>query len=328
MFKNLFKSSNPSIQTSEVEVAQQKQIIDSAYIKKDMHLSFEEVLKEYGLTVQKQSKVEELQEQLKEFRQENIGIYDKIKKLQDLGFVNTPSVRIQLDKLHEHESKINEKINKVQNGIDSAKRIESLNREYMLKYPGYKFIDDNTMISIMRKYNLICGESFMYNREIPEEALNIISNFSKEIEESKTRVVLESTTWITGLLFRPMSVRYSIKEVSFDYQKPKQSFDTLYRIENNFYPSKLKMIAPESHFTVPTKKEENSLGKEINVPIMEIDEQTLSYRFTTQKLNEVVRERQEVLDPIASLKVEGGYIVLHAWDKEAEIPEIKNPLMN
>jgi hypothetical protein len=37
---------------------------------------------------------------------------------------------------------------------------------------------------------------------------------------------------------------------------------------------------------------------------------------------------REVLDPIAVLEVRGGYIIMNAWEKEAEIPEIINPVLN
>ena len=45
-------------------------------------------------------------------------------------------------------------------------------------------------------------------------------------------------------------------------------------------------------------------------------------------VNELAKIEREVLDPIACLEVDGGYIILHAWDEEAHIPEIKNDILN
>lgn len=84
--------------------------------------------------------------------------------------------------------------------------------------------------------------------------------------------------------------------------------------------SMLKIIAPISHFTL------NEKFKRLDKSIFKIKDNVICYDISEIKLE--LQRLKEAEDPIACLKVEGGYIILHAWDKEAEIPEIKNSSLN
>ena len=93
--------------------------------------------------------------------------------------------------------------------------------------------------------------------------------------------------------------------------------------EVNYVQSNLKIIAPKDHYSIQMIKSGSRL-----IPLFKIDEETRNIIINTEALEEEIKNNQKVLDPILALEVEGGYIILHAWDEEAYIPEIQNPNFN
>ena len=70
-----------------------------------------------------------------------------------------------------------------------------------------------------------------------------------------------------------------------------------------------------------------SASKDLMIPAFVYGEDRI-YRFNQEALDKVNKKNIEVLDPIACLEVGLGYIVMCAWDEEADIPEIQNELLN
>lgn len=330
MFKKLFKSLSGETDTYTSNSA--VEVIDSAHIQKDLKMSFDQLLSEFNLIGSKESEIEKLKSERLLFKTRNEELYAKIEKLKSFGFVNTPSVKVQLEKLKSQEEEIKVKISDIEAKIQFSQNLDRLTREYAIKYAGYKFIDRNTMVSVMKKYDLYMGETFMYAREIPERALGLIGNFKSVIDESKM---------VYDLVLR----RYSISRFSGTYHiqprdttmssEPKR--DYYQKVIQSFELSCLQMVAPLSHFEFPTYKMTkytgrslyNNLGQEeIEVPLVEISKNDHMLRLSANETNRVERENREVLDPIACIKVEGGFVIIDTWDKEAEIPEIKNPVIN
>lgn len=330
---NIFKKKEENLVKTIVEETYKElePIITSKDIQQDLHKSFEEVLAEFDLKESKETQIENYKNQLESFKEENKEIYAKIEILKNLNLSGTPSATKSLESLKHKEDKVNGKISKIQAEIDKVQELKDLTAEYALKYPFYKFVDEETMIKIMHKYDLVLGEAFMYSREIPDENLEIINYFSEEIKESESiEQLLEIYTggWSTYYTFRnkpePITIDYKtgINIPDFYYTDRSQ------RVVGEYTISKFKMIAPESHFTIPSFRTRDYKGDVTNVPIAKINETTRKFQFNTSKLNEVEQKKREVLDPIAALEVKGGYIIMSAWDSEAEIPEIQTNMLN
>ena len=306
------------------------EIINSKYIQKDLHLSFEQVLAEFDLKESKETQIENYKKQIEDFKEENKSIYDKIEKLNNLGFSSTPSAKNSLEELKAKEKSVSDKIKEIQSQIEKVTEIKNLTAEYSLKYPFYKFIDDQTMVNIMHKYNLVLGEAFMYSREIPDENLEIITYFEQEINESKVTKQLIKSSYM-GMM-NSYSFQDKPKPRTIDIERGiyirDPSLHFYESVEKEFTISKLKMIAPESHFTIPTFDTRDYRREPVNIPIAKINAETRKFEFSTKELEKNEAKVREVLDPIACLEVEGGYIVMTAWDEEANIPEIKTNMLN
>lgn len=341
MLKNLFVSSKKEGEKPPRQ--KDVRVIDSAHIQNDLHMTFSEVLGEFGLKESRESEISVLESELSGFKAANAGLYEKIGRLRSLGLVNTPSVRKNLVELEIKEKQVSDRISSIEASIEKSKRLDGLVKKYALEYPGYKFVDFDSMVKIMKKYDLFMGEAFMYAREIPTDALEVISRFSGTIEKSKQEWVLVETVSIIG-----RSLQWSFKRKQ-KTSVPKESpysgiivpsdFKDIER--QSFECSCFQMVAPLSHFEFPVRSEMDSreikspsglfselIEVETSIPLVDIDPKTNIISLCANKVNEFVKKQREVLDPIACIKVDGGFVIIRAWDKEAEIPEIQNPLSN
>lgn len=328
---NFFKKSK-EVEEVKIEVVEtilpedNSQIIDSAHIQKDITLTFANVLEQFNLKSTKEGEIEILKAQLEEYKEANDSIYKKIDSLKNLGFVNTPTAKTSLEKLKIKEEEFKLKISAIEKQIKLTKKIKELTDMYALKYPTFKFVDNNTMISIMKKYSLVMGEAFTYCKEIPDRALGIIESFSGEIKESKTFVGIYRE-YSRGYSF---GRSYQIKQRGSIKQLKKEECNEEYYSEyltGVFEITGLKMIAPFSHFELPNECEFDGRCEYFEAPIIKLNKDTRKLEFNVDEVNEIERQK-EVLDPIACLEVKGGYIILDAWDEEADIPEIQNPMIN
>lgn len=328
MFKNLFKS---FAKEEDVIAGEDEVVIDSEFIKKDIEVSFADVLKQFSLNAAKETEIEKMESSLLDFKAANDKIYKKIENLKDVGLLNTPTAKNKLDELEKQEQKYKEKIEELQKQIKESQRIKKLTDEYALKYPGYKFITKDVMVDVMKRYDLVMGEAFSYAKEIPDDALETISQFKDEIKESEEVYKLltisrSRSVSNTYYLLKPSMTEKEV--ISYYFGEGSRVYNKKEYVVSNF-----KMVAPESHFEIPyytvKKWEKTSYRDElkVNIPIMVKNEDNI-FEFNTEEFEKIAEQNREVLDPIACLEVEGGYIIMDAWDEEAEIPEIQNALLN
>lgn len=303
-------------------------------IQEDIHKSFDSILKEFDLRESKETTIENHKNNLEIFKEENKSIYSKIDKLKFLNLGNTPTAKNSLNKLKEKEEKVKDKITKLEREIREAERTQELVREYNMKYPGYKFVDDVTIVKIMEKYNLYLGEAFTYAKEIPDKSLAIIGMFSTEIKQSEKvyQLIIDGSSRWNRYSIR-LKPKVQLKPIpmsdtdSRGYSTTSFSHNTSH-VDQEFVLSDFKIIAPMSHFEIPMKTHTDAYGDTIVTPLAIFNAQSRKMELSTRELNKAEEKRQEILDPIAVLEVKGGYIIMDAWDKEADIPEIKNPILN
>lgn len=322
----------------QVKVKQEK--IDSKFIQKDLHLTLDKLLAEVGVNISRESKIEELKQKKVEFKEQNEKLYKKISTLNSLGFTSTPSVKKQKEELEKQETVIKEQITKLGEEIKYYEDINEVVAKYSMQYPGYKFIPTAVMTEILKKYNLFLSHTCFYGREIPDDALEIAGYFTSEINESKRTIDVIRTSHSFGYTHN-VKVRPKPKKMDFDVMsgydrtyvldprsgRGMHSYDT---VLHSFGVSKLRIVAPMDHFTIPEVDFQEWRGDDVKVPIVKIDKDNC-LRVSVDKLNAKELEnakKRAVEDPILCLKVDKGFIVLKAWDKEADIIEIQNPMSN
>tara|TARA_R110002050_G_scaffold211823_2_gene347901 strand:- start:467 stop:1144 length:678 start_codon:yes stop_codon:yes gene_type:complete len=189
---------------------------------------------------------------------------NKAKRLKNLGFGNTTEVR---------EYKIIE---------DALKTIR--------KFSPYKFITEEAVEAICKKYGLLFGSSDRYLGDIPEKNLQEIEAFEayqKEKEEKpKTNVPHDSdypsissfyADWgrAIGRTSGPVGLAQQLRDV----------------------------FAPKYHIAAP-------------ITMMDHRESVLKDGYKI------------VDDPIVFKEVPGGYLIITAWGPEAQDPTVFNPAQN
>ena len=152
-------------------------LINSEVIQKEFEVELHELMNKISINVESDSEIESLYEEVKNFNLDNLDLKEKIEKLKSLGLVNTPSVKIKEKELQEAIEEKQNLISEKKKEIEFLKSEKEMIKHYNLKYPSYKYIPKREFLNILEKYNLVMGEAFMYAREIPDRAVNIISNF-------------------------------------------------------------------------------------------------------------------------------------------------------
>lgn len=336
---NLFKKKEQTydVPTETKTIVEDEIVIDSKHIKKDIQESFEQILNQFDIDLSQESQIDDLRAKIESYKKANAEVYRKIEDLKSLGLVNTPSVRIQLDRLESNEKTYNSRIKEVEAKIANAKYNKDLVIKYSLEYPHYKFVSRDLMISIMKKYSLVLGDACFYGKEIPQENLEIIKGFKNQIKESEKTINFIENTFLSMLGTSrnyEFQEKVTLKRSLYDSIYPliiKDSRNTSRELVS-FTISNFKMIAPESHFEIPKLKLEKEDRREadsiIEIPAVVMNPETRMLGFNEKQVEEVNKSNREVLDPIACLEVEGGFIVMSAWDECGEISEIQNENWN
>lgn len=192
-----------------VFLTKKETLINSEVIQKDFETELKELMDKISVSVGNNSEIEALYEEVKLFNLENLDLKEKIEKLKNLGLVNTPSVKVKEKELEEAVKDKHKSIEDKKAEIKYLEEEQKKIKHYALKYPSYKYIPKKEFLNILNKYNLVMVEAFMYSREIPDRAVNIVSSFKKEIEESE--VVLNLAPDYGG---RRFGCKFKVKSVS------------------------------------------------------------------------------------------------------------------
>lgn len=230
-----------------------------------------------------------IETQVKSIISDNGHIIKKAEKLVSLGFTGTPSAVLRKD--------IAKSVEERQASISLNKEEIKLRAKYLLKYPSYKFVPERIFKSVCEKYDLYTSNPGRYNKEIPDKNLGEIMGFVPLIEP----------VWVVRTEYLGFSRSMATDEIFSDKKLAQKYYDDKFSSHGRdsfghisyscFEKQKFAVTAPISHF---------------NVERSEIKDRIIS----------------DVTDPIVSHEVEGGRIIVSVWDKEADIPEIKNENLN
>jgi hypothetical protein len=277
-----------------------------------------------------------LEEQINKFKKDNENIYNKIEELKNLGLINLPSttklvqdlkdsekeIKLKIERISNSRGIISDKIQNINKQIVELENVKKLSQQYTLEYPTFKFIDTKSFINILKKYKLVLADSCFYNKKIPENVLSNILKFKDKIENSKQHIHIVKDGWSN---YRKTVTTNSIFSDQYGSEK------SIY-----YYPvTDLVIAAPLSHFKIEHLKiQERDISgtwNEANVPLFNVDENR-NLVLNLDAINDIQKRNLEISrkldDPIAILKVKGGFIIIDAWEKEALIPELDRKNLN
>lgn len=214
------------------------------------------------------------------------SVVEKSRRLENLGFIGTPA----------YKEGYKEKLR-----IQKAEELELLLSEYSFRYPQYKFIRQEDVNVLCKKYDLVCGDVYNYQMDIPEKNIQEMENFKLKKEDylRQRQNVMLGTFGTSGF-----------------------SSGSYYEMLNDFY-----------------KKLEERRGKEEKTQNqIQNDDGTISYKPPFKicaPLSHFNTENQKLVgnmlvhkDPIVLQPVFKGYLIVTAWGDEASDEIVINPNKN
>ena len=236
----------------------------------------------------------------------NIG---KISRLQALGFNKTKEVVEGVKIIKEIEL--------------TTEQLESL-KYYNREYPLQKFITEEQVKTICKKYNLVFTDVSRYKGSVPEKNLKEIENFKPKKEEKNTIIIQEffpysrSEPYSDIILENAEIKQHSGYWLIFKIGTDKYAFQSENGI--NFYGRDHDNIFGYGHIG-PGRFTINPGNLKICAPISDIDMSGL-------ELKDYRTIEKHIPDPVVLYPVKHGYLILTAWGKEAEDENVVNHINN
>lgn len=234
---------------------------------------------------------------------------EKVITLKNLGFVNVPEVK-KVEKTRK-EKELN------QGTID-------LILKYSLKYPSHKFITEDKIGEICKKYSLVQGDISLYKGFVPKKNLDEIVKFKQTYTFPKM-AKFESYNQGFPRKARLIDIDHLIEHKSthndyhfLSFKKDGKGFQQSNQDYNgtSWYGS---LQDKEGKF-IDSGRLEIISGYSICAPIKDMD-------TTNMELKGYKLERH-IPDPIVLRAVEGGYLIVTAWGDEASDPIVFNEKLN
>lgn len=242
-----------------------------------------------------------------------LEINEQIRKIHNEFFTAADALVLEAETFKENKPKVN--INKAERlkalGFGIAKEVkdveEILTKEkeyehkiqlikmYKQKYPLYRFITEDQIEKICDKYNLYDGPSSAFIGFIPEKNLQDIENFKCNVDDlyqGFDLVDFRDSLVRAAQLMREHAYQFSIEGVVGKKEKTSSA-----KVKNEKPQYRFLICAPEKDFKID------------------------NYKYSK-------KGRQIVPDPIVTVKVKGGRLIVTAWGDEASDSEIINESNN
>lgn len=213
-------------------------------------------------------------------------------------------------------------------GFTSAKGVDQIThaasrilleqeRNYAEKYPGLKFVPKEAMTKVCFKYDLVIGPLSNYTGDVPEWALEMIEKnkhlWKKELtpvataRRSNDQLIVDDPVLLTSFRVSfPTAADWMVRLSDGDGWINQQWMNQCSGL-TNWASTRYQQASPVGELCIAAPRKEMKVG-------------------TNQLV--VGHEIMNVRDPIVSLRVDGGFIVLAAWGEEGSDPAILNPLNN
>lgn len=226
----------------------------------------------------------------------------KLNRLEALGFKQANNVK-----------EIKQLVEKVKLSEEQVKTIQY----YKEQYPFNKFITEEQVEIICKKYNLVCGGVDRYKGFVPEKNLKEIEGFKLKDPEkglyADNGMFFHNAEVFTedGFYFHIRKIREKNK-YNYSFQKSPNNGDRFYASDKlNIFGYANK---GDIRFTLV-----NPLH--ICAPIKDMD-------ISGMDLNNGYKLAEHIPDPVVLHKVKFGYLVLSKWGAEASDPILLNEIDN
>lgn len=291
---NLFKKSE---QQTEVIVSEKKQYPQVVH---DIHNEFftagDEILKEAECL-------------LKDLEQKDLT---KGRRLAALGFSKTREAVVAIE---------------TENKLATTKDIADLVMYYRINYPNNKFITEEQVKQICKKYGLVCGETSMYKGFVPENKLFLIEQFKLKKQDIPYAIITDS--WhgdeIVGFLKK--------EDIISDYANRCISNNTtFYLVSGN--QCKVNDVKNAERYRYIGKGLSGIYEQERYLRVEAATNVTMKICAPLKDMEipdgkEVKGYKiQNIPDPVVLQQVNGGYLIVAAWGDEASDEIVVNQTSN
>tara|TARA_R110000822_G_scaffold302649_2_gene426937 strand:+ start:2929 stop:3819 length:891 start_codon:yes stop_codon:yes gene_type:complete len=204
----------------------------------------------------------------------------------------------------------------------STSQIEMING-YRIDYPYQKFITEEQVEAICKKYNLVFGVVGQFTGFVPEKNIKEIANFKLK-EKDATTITVPTRTYSSAKIINITLNNYEVRKVG-NYQHiyvKGSSANSNYAFQGEgggFYGSDSYNLFGLRH--LGDMRFNLEVGLKICAPVkdMNMDGYSLSKGYKLLK---------DIPDPVVLQAVPGGYLILTAWGDEASDPMVVNETFN
>jgi len=249
------------------------------------------------------------------------SLIDKCERLKKSGFANTKEMK-------EAQSEIM-RLNVSKAVNDSRAAMLSTIRYFQDKYPGYKFITEESVKKICQKYGLIYGSIDRYTGNVPDANLKAIEDFQINAEDrcyQRMETQIEYHGGLRGFNYRQVGIPISLAE--FNKKEVPPETMTTFSQARDF--GRGLLTAQISSMPTPSQKPEDIFKDclmEIAAPSTDFNTEGME-----AKDSKLVNMAIEVPDPVVLAPVfhngQKHYLVVTAWGLEASDELVVNQKMN
>lgn len=232
--------------------------------------------------------------------------YERMLKLKDLGFVNAADV---IDVVS-YEKKLTEQ-----------KELVAQVEEYQRDYPLHRFIDNDGVKELCKKYGLLLTGVDKYKADIPEKNQNEVINF--RVNKKHIRKPSE----LNGGFYDFLNMNWSDGLLGFNF--PRQSsrrspspffWPEYYKGgEDQHQKAESDMVMAMGMAQMAIKETEKVSGTDLCI----VAPERMLITTGNQKRGHIL-----INDPIILQPVKFGYLIITAWGFEAADPAVLNPSHN
>lgn len=244
------------------------------------------------------------------------AIEKKAKKLSSLGFKNAESVKQAGSLLKKREE--------IESIIVSTKEQAALIKYYQSNYPFLKFITEDLLELICKKYNLVFAPVGSYIKDVPDKNILDIESatplrFDDRVKDKKFLRITEFWDGVTKEAKEFFKGEFEYNGFVSDMGKPAES-DL-----RNLLTSAGINLGSEYVFRTATIRTVNYEGLFIAAPPSSFDLTDISKQ---SKFGYMKETNREVKDPIVFRYVRGGIQIITKWGLEANDQSLVNEINN
>lgn len=229
----------------------------------------------------------------------------KLNRLEALGFTQANNI-IEVKELVNNKKLSEEQVKTIQ--------------YYKEKYPFNKFITEEQVEIICKKYNLVCGGTDRYKGFIPEKNLKEIEGF--KLKDTEVGLYADN-----GMFFHNAEEREYKSQMSSGYYhifKKGETNPQMYSFQRNKGEKRYYSQDKENIFGYGNiDKGQFTLCNPLHIcaPIKDMD-------ISGMNLHNGYKLKVHIPDPVVLHQVKGGYLVLSKWGAEASDPILLNEIDN